>query len=130
MEIERLQWVCGDLVKAASVLDVTGKTKDHRPTEDFPYCVPDGCWLGLVDVFLSTKGSTINRSSYFVMQGVLSVPDNLVASFRCPLVLGPGAILSGRFINNEPFDQHMFAVVTGYLARTDETDYRKIVWPT
>lgn len=119
MTAKFVQWLYTRLVPPNTILPLTGPNGFTWATEAFPYTVPAGYWLGIVDVALDSKytdGGPNPIASYFVIDNVLALPDNVGSRhFRIPLVIPENITLSASFINNDYNQQHMNAQVTGIL---------------
>lgn len=119
MTVKFLQWLYTRLVPSNTILPLTGPNGFTWATEIFPYTVPDDHWLGIVDVALDSKytdGGPNPIASYFVIDNVLALPDNVGSRhFRIPLVIPENITLSAGFINNDYNQQYMNAQVTAIL---------------
>lgn len=123
MTVQCVQWIHSKLVAAATIQDLAGPNPFTWCSELFPYVVPSGYWLGIVDMALSSKytdgpspmgGSAI--ASYLALSNVVSVPDNVgYNSFKVPLVVPEGKTLNAQIINNDSNQQWMSSVITGLL---------------
>lgn len=132
-----LQWAYSAMLQPNTSLDLgtVNPTFSWR-SEAFPYTVPDGHWLGIVDVILSSKGGSENRASYFVVDNVTAAPDNFPIRFGIPFAVPPGTTLTAQLINNEigglnpdSFAQWMTAIMTGWLIEApDDADYQTLEW--
>jgi hypothetical protein len=112
-----MQWLHCQLVPAYTAVSLEGKSALNAASFAWPYTVQEGYVFGITDVQFSSKFTTTGRASYFVLDGVMTVPDSHGSvSFRTPVALPAGSRLTAGFINNDDEAQWMCAVVTGQLA--------------
>lgn len=129
MNVKLIQWIHSKLVQPNTICSLSGANGFTWCTEIFPYTVPAGHWLGIVDAQLGSKftdGGTGARASMLVLNNVLSVPDNAAAlHFRVPLVIPAGITLTADIINNDAEQQWMNSVITGILVpKIEGQDWR------
>lgn len=111
--IEHKQWMYW-----ASVLSNGGQSYIGAPqgspynpfTDPLPYTVPLDRWLVLTSLSFQSKYGGIGRSSYAVLYGILTLPD-VAPSWNAShpkqgIILPPGEVLSGAFINNEFYNEN------------------------
>ena len=119
MIVKAVQWIHSKLVQPSVIQTLNGPNGFTWCTELFPYTVPAGYWLGITDMQLGSKftdGGAGSRASMLVLQNVTIVPDNVgMQSFRVPLVIPPGTVLTADLINNDAEQQWMNSVITGLL---------------
>ena len=87
-----------------------------------PVIVPAGHYFGVVSVrFASKYLASAGRSSYMVIRGIDTIPEHAPNwTSMVPLVLPPGHLIDGAFLNNSNEAQNMNAVVLGYLSSDRE----------
>lgn len=127
-----IQWAVTKLVNSNTSEPLVPPNNFTWATEAFPYTVPQGYWLGITDVQFGSKmtdgspgaaGST-PRASFFVINNVLTVPDNHGSlHFKTPFVIPPGRTLTANFINNDNEAQWMTALVCGRLVPKTSDNY-------
>ena len=114
-----VQFMHSKLVPPSTIHSLSGTNPYTWCSEVFPYVVPAGYWLGVVDMQLGSKftdGGPGSRASMLVLNNVASVPDNVgIQSYRIPLVVPPGVELTANLINNDAEQQWMNSVITGLL---------------
>lgn len=119
MNIKTVQWLHSKLVQPSTIQSLNGANSFTWCTEIFPYTVPAGFWLGIIDAQLGSKftdGGAGARASMLVIHNVLSVPDNNgPLHLRVPLVIPPGITITADIINNDAEQQWMNSIITGLL---------------
>jgi hypothetical protein len=117
-DIKAVQWLHARLMQSNTsvTLDDGGFSFAGEP---WPYTVPAGYWLAITDIQYGSKltdGGAWQRASYFLINGIVAVPDNGGSvHFRVPVIVPPGTRLVAGFINNDPEAQWMTSIVTGLL---------------
>jgi hypothetical protein len=113
--------------------DLAGSPRYNQGLDSyaFPFVVPDGVYLGITDVMLSSKyllekqlaqsPNVMHSNNYLVLVNVLSVPEHSPnVHLTRPLPLPPGFVLNASVINNTStspaVQQNMLATVLGYLS--------------
>jgi hypothetical protein len=105
---------------------VGSSTKFGWFSEQFPYKVPKGYRLALVEVHFSTKKLTL-RSSYFGMDNIFYLSDWLgYLSFRVPHLIPEDEVIDAHFLNNSPEQQIVIARVAGCLIETDPSEHYSV----
>lgn len=130
MNIKTIQFIHSKLVQPSFIQTLNGPNPFTWCSEVFPYTVPAGYWLGIVDMQLGSKftdGGPGARASLLVLNNVAIVPDNVgIQSYRIPLVIPPGTVLSADVINNDSEQQWMSSVINGLLVpKIDGQDWRE-----
>lgn len=78
-------------------------------TEPMPYCVPPDRWLVLTSISFQSKYGGMGRSSYAVIYGVKTLQDTdpswTAAHPKQGIILPPGTVFNGCFINNEMINE-------------------------
>lgn len=114
--MQLLQWLHTRLVQPNTTEMLEGPNGFTWASEVFPYTVPAGHVLGIIDAQMGSKMTSTGRGSYFVVSNVLSLPDNAGhVSFRVPLAVPAGATFTGSLINNDEVPQWMTSAMTGIL---------------
>lgn len=119
-EVRLIQFVHSKLVQPYTNQPLDGPNPFTWSSEVFPYTVPSGYWLGVVDMHLGTKfggrGGDNARASMLVLGSVTSVPASTGSvSFRVPLVVPEGVTLTASIINNDIEMQWMNSAITAIL---------------
>lgn len=118
-QIKTIQFMHSKLVQPSTIQSLSGANGFTWATGTFPYTVPAGYWLGIIDMQIGSKftdGGPGARASMLVLNNVASVPDNVgIQTFRIPLVVPAGIVLTADLINNDSEQQWMNSVITGLL---------------
>lgn len=119
-EVRLIQFIHSKLVQPYTIQPLDGPNPFTWSSEVFPYRVPNGYWLGIVDMHLATKfggrGGDNSRASMLVISNVTSVPASTGSvSFRVPLVVPEGTTLNAQIINNDIEMQWMNSAITAIL---------------
>lgn len=130
MVIKIVQFKHSKLVQPNTIHSLNGENPYAFISDLFPYVVPAGFWIGILDMDLGSKftdGGPGARASMLVLNNMATVPDNVgIKSYRVPLVAPPGVTLTADLINNDAEQQWMTSTINGILVpKIEGQDWRE-----